>query len=254
MAGDGAQPVGIAAEAGQAVVVEEIDGSVDDRLLAVVLLDDLQEGAHLAAHGGRIRPQLAGRRLRVPLHVEDRRQGALFLRHIVDEPARLLGGRTAEIIEVIGGARHAGCLRLAPVLGEEVIDAIAALGGLDEGEGDAAGPGLVPVDGALVFRHVGAVDGVVPRRTALPLVRVAVGKARMGGGDPGRTGGGGKVGRQRIDGGAGRQHGKKGPPSQVKRHAHFGSASVPKTPDAARLPLKPPRMIAEPASFITHHG
>src|SRR5690606_9572441 len=39
MAGDRAQPVGIAAEGRKPVVVEEVDRGVDDRFLAVVALD-----------------------------------------------------------------------------------------------------------------------------------------------------------------------------------------------------------------------
>src|SRR5690606_2782468 len=40
VAGDRTQPVGIAVEGRKLVVVEEVDRGVDDRLLAVVLLDD----------------------------------------------------------------------------------------------------------------------------------------------------------------------------------------------------------------------
>ena len=91
MAGDRAQPVGIAAEGRQVVVVEEVDRGVDDRLLAV--MSSRRFRGRCASRrapwpaGG---PQLAGRRLRVPFHVEHRRHRRAVARHVADEPARLL--------------------------------------------------------------------------------------------------------------------------------------------------------------------
>lgn len=75
---------------------------------------------------------------------------------------------------MIGRARHPGAPGARPVLAEPVVDPVAALGGLDEGEGDAARPRLRPVDARLVLRHVDAVDVVVPRGAASPVVRVVV--------------------------------------------------------------------------------
>ena len=87
------------------------------------------------------------------------------------------------VLGLLLGARYAGGPGLRPMLIEIVVHAVAAFRCLDEGEGDAARPRRVPVDRGLVFRHVGAVDGVAPGRAAVPLVRVGILETRMADGD-----------------------------------------------------------------------
>ena len=95
----------------------------------------------------------------------------------MNQRACVAAGR-AEIVEMIGRARNAGGFRAGPMLVEILVEAVAALGRLDEGEGDAAGPGRRPVDRGLVFGDVGAVNGIVPGRAAVPFMRLGVGEAR----------------------------------------------------------------------------
>ena len=63
---------------------------------------------------------------------------------------------------MIGAARQAGSLGALPVADEFRVDAVAALGRLDIGEFDAALMHRVPVDIALIFGHVDAVNGEIP--------------------------------------------------------------------------------------------
>src|SRR5690606_42128044 len=62
----------------------------------------------------------------VPFHVEHMGKAASLARNVTDEPLRLLVGRTAEIIEMIGGTGDARRARAIPVRLEELIDAVAA--------------------------------------------------------------------------------------------------------------------------------
>ena len=64
----------------------------------------------------------------------------------------------AEIVEMIGGVRDTHSAGALPVLIEARIDAILALGRLDEREGDAGTLNCLPVDIALPLRDVDAVD------------------------------------------------------------------------------------------------
>src|SRR5690606_22949804 len=146
MTGNGAQPERIVSHLPQVVVIEEIDCRVNDRALAVMLFQRLQEDAHFLAHNGCVGAQLAGRRLRVPFHVENGRKRAGVTRYILDIPARLFDGWTAEIVEMIGAASDTRLARTVPVFLKTVIDAVTAFGCLDEGEGNAAGAHGAPVN------------------------------------------------------------------------------------------------------------
>jgi len=57
--------------------------------------------------------------------------------------------------------RQAGLLGARPVGGEFFVGVVAPFGGLDPNEFDAAVLDRVPVDLALVFRNVNAVNGIV---------------------------------------------------------------------------------------------
>jgi len=105
-----------------------------------------------------------------------------------DEPAGLLDGGAAVVEEVISAARDAGTGGALPVLAEQWIGLIAALGRLDESKADAIGLRGLPIDRCLEFRHVNAVDAVVLRRSRAEILRVAVaeiGALRRGGGRAG---------------------------------------------------------------------
>ncbi len=174
MTGDGAQPERIIRHLPQIVVIEEIDRRVDDRALAVMFFQRLQENAHFLAHNGCVGAQLAGWRLRVPFHVENGRKRAGVTRYVLNIPARLLDRRTAEIIEMIGAPGDACLTGAVPMFLKAVIDPVAAFGRLDEGKGNATGANGAPVNIGLVFGNVRAVDRIVPRRLAGPVVRVAI--------------------------------------------------------------------------------
>src|SRR5690606_37597726 len=73
MIGHRTQPPVIAFELAQTVLVVEIDRRVNDRALAVVTLDDVEENLHLALDGGCWRTHAARRGQMVPLHVEHMR-------------------------------------------------------------------------------------------------------------------------------------------------------------------------------------
>ena len=62
---------------------------------------------------------------------------------------------------MIGTARDTRRFRRGPVLGEFVVDAVAALGRLDPGEPHAGGAYARPVDVALVFGDVYAAHFVI---------------------------------------------------------------------------------------------
>lgn len=83
---------------------------------------------------------------------------------------------------MIGAARDAGGGRAAPIVEEAEVEDVAALGRLDEGEGAAGGADDGPVDVALVFRDVDAVDVVMVRGVAGPVMRIVVAE-RCGAGD-----------------------------------------------------------------------
>ena len=141
----------------------EVDGGVDDRALAVMGFDGIQEHANICGNlvgRGRFRAVL---RDVVPLHVEHRRQGLRIARNILDEPGDLFFDRAAEIIEVVGTARHTGLLGRIPVGHEHRVDEITALGRLDEGKFDTVPFDLMPVDLRLPAGHVDAVDREVLR-------------------------------------------------------------------------------------------
>src|SRR5205085_7153712 len=82
----------------------------------------------------------------VPFEVEHRRQRLGIGRHGALEPGGLLVCRPAPEHEVVGAAAHAGALRAIPILEEALVDVVATLGRLDEGELRAGGPDRGPVD------------------------------------------------------------------------------------------------------------
>ncbi len=163
----------------------EGDVRVDDRPLAGVAL-------HLLEHVGRHRQGLrlgqllrAGLRMAVPLHVQHRRQGGRIVGDVLLEPVHLLLGRAAPEHEVVGTARHARLAGRVPVGAEAVVDMVAALRRLDEGELGAGGADRGPVDVALPLRDVdpldrmalGARDARMGLGVAVRRVEVVVGRA-----------------------------------------------------------------------------
>ena len=139
----------------------EIDRGVDHGLLAVKVLHLDQHGLDLLQGRLALQPFGAGRRIGRGFHVEHRRQGVALRRHVLLEPGHVLVPGPAPIDEMIGPVRQARRLGALPVLNEFRIDAVAALGRLDIGELDAAIVHGHPVDIALVFRHIHAVDGEI---------------------------------------------------------------------------------------------
>ena len=129
----------------------------------------------------------------IPLDVEDRRQRALLLRHVADEPLGLVAGGAAPVEEMIGAARHAGAAGLDPVAPEGVVDMVDALGRLDPGEIGALAAQRIPVDAALPARHVDAVNGKVLRLDAAEADRLGLAEILFV--DP-RTNGAHRVGRR----------------------------------------------------------
>src|SRR5690606_15746546 len=92
-----AQPELIVLEMGEPVHVKEVNGRIDQRALAVVPFQRVEEDLHFRAYRRCRWPQLAAWRQMVPLHVEHRGQGGRISRHVADEPLRLLDCRPAEI-------------------------------------------------------------------------------------------------------------------------------------------------------------
>ena len=116
-------------------------------------------------------------------------QRAPLARHVGDEPAGLHLGRRAEVVEVVGAARDPRRPRRVPARAEPRVEEVAALRGLDEGEGHARLARRVPVDGALIARHVDAVHGQVGGREARPVHGPGVAEgARARRGERGRHG------------------------------------------------------------------
>ena len=172
------------------IVGVEVGRGVDDRTLAVVRFQLVHEDLHLLQHVFARRPLLAARRA-VPFDVEDRRQRALDLRHVADEPVGLLARRAAPVEEVIGAALQPGPVGIAPVLAEHRVEMVAAIGRLDVDEVRALPAQLLPVDVALPARDVDAVHGELLGRGLAeidrlgvaepPLVDDDVGIGRLGG-------------------------------------------------------------------------
>ena len=110
----------------------------------------------------------------VPLEIEHRRQCVRIVRHVEDEPQRLLMRGAAPEDHVIGASGDAGALGRLPVLGEFRVEIIAAFGRLDEGELRTCGADLVPIDVALPVGHVDALHrhGVGARH---PVMRIGIG-------------------------------------------------------------------------------
>src|SRR5690606_22300991 len=77
---------------------------------------------------------------------------------------------------------QAGGTGLRPIFVEFRVQPVLALCRLDEGKGNAGGFYLAPVDIALPFRHVDAVDGVVVWRALAEILRVLVLEFRRDGG------------------------------------------------------------------------
>src|SRR5690606_30365451 len=127
MLSNGTQPERIIGESTFQIVVVEIRGSIDDRSLAIMLLQLVHEDLHLFPHLCRRWPSLAGR-IAVPFHIDDWRKRIGFLGNIADEPIGLLACYTAPIEEVIGATLDACRLRLAPVLAEHGVEMISAVG------------------------------------------------------------------------------------------------------------------------------
>ena len=138
-------------------------------------LDHAQPAAHLIADVGGGRADMgAGGGEGVPFHIKHRGQHAACLGHVADEPAGLILGRGAEIVEMIGAAFHGGLARALPVAVEVDVFEVAAFGGLDEGEVHSGAAGGVPVDIVLETGHVDAVHGVGGGGAAFETHRVAV--------------------------------------------------------------------------------
>jgi hypothetical protein len=123
---------------------------------------------------------------------------------------------------VIGGVEDAGRLRALPVFGKAAVDAVGALGRLQEGEGDAALLGRLPVDIAVPLGNVDAVNLMAVRAAGAEILRVLVGETRRK-----RAGDAEVV----IRGGAGRRQKGEGQESQ-NQPTHGG-------PVFARLPILP---------------
>jgi len=163
------------------VFAVKIDRGVDDRPLAVMGADNVHPDLHFRAHGFRVGPRGAGARGVVPFDIENGGHLHRSARHIGDEPGRLFARRAAEIIEMIGRMGDAGGARAAPVVPIAVVSVVAALGGLHEGEGDAGLADLVPVNVALPFGNVDAVDRIAVRVVLAKLHRLAVAIASLAG-------------------------------------------------------------------------
>ena len=145
-----AQPELVALEMAVEVLAVEIDRGVDDRALAVITTDDVEPGLHFSAHRRRVGALGAGLGVVVPFDIENRRHLDGFPRHTGYEPGGLFGCRAAEVIEVVGCVRDPDGTGLAPVLLESAVLVVAALGRLDEGEGDARALDPVPIDVELI--------------------------------------------------------------------------------------------------------
>src|SRR5262249_25435106 len=79
------------------------------------------------------------------------------------KPGRLLHHGPAPIGEVIGAARHACGFRRGPILGEFLVETVAAFGRLDPGEANARRAHAIPIDIALVFADVDTANLVIRR-------------------------------------------------------------------------------------------
>ena len=97
------------------------------------------------------------------LDVEHRGQGVGLDRHMLFEPGHFIHRRSAPINEVISAASNADLFGAGPIGLEALVGTIAALGGLDPDELDAAVLHRVPVDIPLIFRDVDPLDRIVPR-------------------------------------------------------------------------------------------
>ncbi|MNL55299.1 hypothetical protein D3C87_1787000 [compost metagenome] len=73
MRGDGAHPEMVILELANEVVAVEVDRGVDDRALAVMGLEAVEETLHLGTDDARSRARLAGGGGGVPFHIENRR-------------------------------------------------------------------------------------------------------------------------------------------------------------------------------------
>src|SRR6516225_763262 len=93
-----AQPEGVIVEGSREHVAVEIDARINHRALAVMALELVQEYLHVGEDLVARRPQMTGRGLRVPFHVESGRQRARIDRDMLLEPADLLLDGAAEII------------------------------------------------------------------------------------------------------------------------------------------------------------
>ncbi len=151
MGRDRAQPEIGTLDAPKLVVLEEVDGGVEDRALSVMRLQGGDEDLRLGPDVLGAVADAASGRGRGPFHIEDRRQGSGCAGDMGDEPAGLLDGGAAVVEEMIGAARDAGAGRALPVLIEQRVGLIAAFGRLDEGKADAVGLRGLPIDGGLEF-------------------------------------------------------------------------------------------------------
>ena len=155
----GAQPIFVAFETGEFVLLIKARRGIDDRLLTVVRLHDTEPAAHLVLHDTCLGAAVGtGGGKRVPFHVEDGGQHAFCLGDVSDEPTRLHLWCRAEIVEVIGAACHACLACAAPVGLERGVQQIAAFGRFDEGEVYAVAACLGPVDAFLKPCGVDAVN------------------------------------------------------------------------------------------------
>eukprot|EP00919_Chromeraceae_sp_WS-2016_P047431 GHVR01112400.1.p2 GENE.GHVR01112400.1~~GHVR01112400.1.p2 ORF type:complete len:262 (-),score=55.97 GHVR01112400.1:82-867(-) len=173
--GGGAQPEVVAVEAVKAVLSVEFWRGVDEGALAVVTLDHIEPAAHLVADFGCWGSDVgAGGGKGVPFHVEHRGKHAGGARHVADEPAGLILGGGAEVVEVVGAALYGRLARALPVGVEVDVFQVTAFGCFDEGEVHAVLPGGIPIDVVLKTGHVDAVDGIGSRVATVEIHWVAV--------------------------------------------------------------------------------
>ena len=86
--------------------------------------------------------------------IDCRRQRIRFDRNDGEDIRGLIRAWAAEREEVIGADRDARVARLAPVAGEGAVAEIAALGRFQIRERDIVASDFLPVDDALMMRHV----------------------------------------------------------------------------------------------------
>ena len=116
VAGGGSQPEIGPGQHPKLVLLEEIDGGIKDRPLAVVALDRRKVGLRICPYLISGASGATCRRVGGPLHIQHWRQGVRGARHMVDKPAGLRGGRAAAMVEeLIGTPHHARRVGIFPI-------------------------------------------------------------------------------------------------------------------------------------------